>query len=84
MVRIPVIPGFNYTLNDADHFGQLFNQIGVTEVELLPFHQFGLKKYQDLGRKYALVNVKQLQADDLIDYAEHIRAHGVKVRVNGW
>ncbi|MCE2138568.1 glycyl-radical enzyme activating protein, partial [Streptococcus thermophilus] len=37
-----------------------------------------------LGRKYALVNVKQLQADDLIDYAEHIRAHGVKVRVNGW
>ncbi|MFD1419794.1 glycyl-radical enzyme activating protein [Lactiplantibacillus songbeiensis] len=84
MVRIPVIPGFNYTLADADHFGELFVKLGVPEVELLPFHQFGLKKYQDLGRKYELEDVKQLQAEDLVDYKQHIEQHGIKVRINGW
>lgn len=43
-IRIPIIPGFNYDLDDAVHFGELFNKIGITAVELLPFHQFGLKK----------------------------------------
>ncbi|VDG26243.1 glycyl-radical enzyme activating protein [Lactiplantibacillus mudanjiangensis] len=84
MVRIPVIPDFNYTLADADHFGELFVKLGVPEVELLPFHQFGLKKYQDLGREYALKDVKQLQAEDLVDYKKMIEKHGVKVRINGW
>jgi len=84
MVRIPVIPGFNYTLDDADHFGNLFVKLGVSEVELLPFHQFGLKKYQDLGRDYELKDVQQLQVEDLTEYAKAIEKHGIKVRVNGW
>ncbi|ANK58894.1 pyruvate formate lyase-activating protein [Loigolactobacillus backii] len=84
MVRIPVIPGFNYTLNDARHFGQLFNRIGITAVELLPFHQFGLKKYQDLGREYELKQVKQLQTDDLLEYQATLESFGVDTQINGW
>ncbi|KRN27966.1 formate acetyltransferase activating enzyme [Lactobacillus selangorensis] len=84
LVRIPVIPGFNYTLEDADHFGQLFTQMGIDKVELLPFHQFGLKKYQNLHREYALKDVKQLTADDLEDYKNIIASYGVGTTVNGW
>lgn len=84
LVRIPVIPGFNYSLDDARHFGDLFNQMGISKVELLPFHQFGLKKYEDLGRKYELKNVKQLQSADLVPFQKILISAGIKTNINGW
>ncbi|TLQ50439.1 glycyl-radical enzyme activating protein [Lacticaseibacillus casei] len=83
-VRIPVIPGFNYSDDDARHFGELFNRIHVPEVELLPFHQFGLKKYEDLHREYALKDVKQLQTSDLESFQEILQQAGIKATINGW
>lgn len=83
-VRIPVIPHFNYTAADAHKFGELFQHIGVTAVELLPFHQFGLKKYHDLQRDYALKNVSQLQSDDLLHYQTILADYGVTATINGW
>ena len=83
-IRIPVIPGFNYTDDDAKHFGELFKQLGVTEVELLPFHQFGLKKYADLNRTYQLKDVKQLQKDDLLSFQKILKDYHVTAKINGW
>lgn len=83
-IRIPVIPGFNYTEDDAKHFGELFKQLGVTEVELLPFHQFGLKKYADLNRTYQLKDVKQLQKDDLLSFQKILKDYHVTAKINGW
>lgn len=83
-VRIPVIPGFNYTLKDAAQFGRLFNKIGVNAVELLPFHQFGLKKYRDLNREYPLKKQAQLHAEDLVDYQKVLEQAGIRTTINGW
>lgn len=83
-LRIPVIPGFNYTTEDAWEFGRLFQRLGIKEVELLPFHQFGLKKYEDLNRPYELKDVAQLQAEDLIEYQKILEAAGLRVLINGW
>lgn len=83
-VRIPVIPGFNYSDDDAKHFGELFNRIHVPSVELLPFHQFGLKKYQDLHREYALKDVKQLTTDDLQSFQSILQEAGIRATINGW
>ncbi|GAF39988.1 formate acetyltransferase activating enzyme [Agrilactobacillus composti DSM 18527 = JCM 14202] len=83
-VRIPVIPGFNYSDTDAQHFAQLFNQLGINDVELLPFHQFGLKKYADLHRKYALADVKQLQTADLLSFQRILVQQGITAKINGW
>lgn len=83
-IRIPVIPGFNYTDNDAENFGKLFNKMGVDHVELLPFHQFGLKKYEELNRPYELKNVAQLTTDDLLDYQKILAKYHVQADINGW
>ncbi|WP_083483339.1 glycyl-radical enzyme activating protein [Loigolactobacillus bifermentans] len=83
-VRIPVIPGFNYSADDARHFGELFNKIHVPAVELLPFHQFGLKKYAELHREYALKDVKQLQVSDLENFQKILQEAGIDATVNGW
>jgi pyruvate formate lyase activating enzyme len=83
LVRIPVIPHFNETLADAEHFGKLFNEIGVTRVELLPFHQFGLKKYKELDREYTMKAVPQLHAEDLYEYKKVLNEADIAVKLDG-
>ncbi len=63
--RIPVIPGFNDGTDVARRFAALLNDVGAKRVQLLPFHQFGEKKYALLGRDYDLANVRPLHEEDL-------------------
>ena len=68
--RIPVIPGFNASLEDANGISDLLVNIGFKKVQLLPFHQFGEKKYTLLNRDYELKNKKALYPEDLQDYQQ--------------
>lgn len=72
-VRIPVIPGFNDAIADAEAYAQLFRRLGVKDVEPLPFHQFGERKYRELGLSYAYANVPQLHEEDICKYTEILR-----------
>ncbi len=68
IARIPVIPEFNTGLSTARHMAQMLADWGIREVHLLPFHQFGEKKYQQLGVPYEMEGVKQLHPEALGDY----------------
>lgn len=81
LVRIPIIPGFNNRIEDARGFSHLFKQMGVQKVELLPFHQFGEKKYEELNRDYQLKNIPQLHTEDLDDFKAVIQDAGISCQV---
>lgn len=81
-IRVPVIPGFNDTLEDAKKFADLFSDLGVTNIEILPFHQFGESKYEYLNREYELQDIKQLHKEDLVEYESIINSRGVEVFIN--
>lgn len=68
IIRIPVIPNINYSLEDAKGFCKLLKSINVKKINLLPFHQFGQKKYTLLNKPYAFHNIKQLHEEDLFEY----------------
>lgn len=68
IARIPVIPKFNFSFDAARGMAALLFDIGVRQVHLLPFHQFGEKKYEQLGLSYALRGVKQLHPEQLGAY----------------
>lgn len=68
LVRIPVIPGFNDSLDDAEGFVSKFKELGIDEVQLLPFHQFGEKKYDMMNKDYYYKGLKSLHQEDLLDY----------------
>lgn len=68
IVRIPVIPGVNSSLEDAQGFCYLLKAAGAKRINLLPFHQFGEKKYSILNRQYSFINIKPLHEEDLADY----------------
>ncbi|WP_427814865.1 glycyl-radical enzyme activating protein (plasmid) [Enterococcus sp. 22-H-5-01] len=65
IVRVPVIPGYNDGTANAQAFADLFNRLGITKIELLPFHQFGEKKYTSLDREYKMHDIPQLHSEDL-------------------
>ena len=81
MVRIPVIPGFNASPEDAEGFANLLASIGVECVQLLPFHQLGERKYSLLGRKYAHAGQPQLHREDLKQYQEIMLRHGLDAQL---
>lgn len=58
--RIPVIPGFNFSKKDAHEFVKLIKDLGIKEVNLLPFHKFGENKYKLLRRDYKYKDMKNL------------------------
>lgn len=81
LVRIPVIPDFNYSEEDAYEFAKLFKEIGVEKVELLPFHQYGKGKYEAYGISYEYSDKKALKDDDLAGMVEVFKNQGIKAFV---
>lgn len=68
--RIPVIPKFNDSLEDAKRFCEVLHDVGSNQCQLLPFHQFGENKYYLLNKKYAYENQPALHHEDLQDYLQ--------------
>jgi pyruvate formate lyase activating enzyme len=67
--RLPIIPGFNNSMSDYQaytaYLGQFVGKIDA--VDLLPFHSYGEKKYQLLGRmeSYQFQDVHSMEPKEL-------------------
>lgn len=76
--RIPVIPGFNNSQEDAAGFARALREANIYRCQLLPFHQFGENKYHLLDKKYDYEDIPSLHREDLQDYLQTFMSHGVK------
>lgn len=76
--RLPVIPGFNDSLEYVKGFAARLKEVGAARVQLLPFHQFGERKYDMLGRPYEMAHVKQLHPENLTDYQQAFVQEGIE------
>ena len=81
IIRIPIIPGVNNSLEDAHGFCDLLKEVGATTVNLLPFHQFGEKKYSLLNKEYKFMDVAQLHEEDLQTYKEIFIQNGFNCKI---
>jgi pyruvate formate lyase activating enzyme len=75
--RIPVIPGYNDSSADAEAFAGLLASLDLKTVQLLPFHQFGKKKYAALGAAYRYADSPILHPEDLQEYREIFIEKGI-------
>lgn len=82
--RIPVIPGFNTTPEAHRGFLELFNSIPPHDIELLPYHIYGEKKYKLLKHAYPGVDIPVEQAHPAaMVLADFLRNAGHTVSING-
>jgi len=67
--RLPMIPGFNNSPSDYEAYTQFLSKfVGkIDAVDLLPFHSYGEKKYELLGRQesYQFQNVHSMEGKEL-------------------
>ena len=83
IVRIPYVPGFN----DADaELEAICNHVGrlgrVERIEIMPYHRFGISKYDGLGRDYALRDLSPVNTQDLERLTTLLGSCGVEVRID--
>ena len=76
--RIPVIPGFNDSFEDARGMAARLHEVGLSEAQLLPFHQFGENKYHLLQKEYAYENVPSYHPEDLETYRRVFEECGIQ------
>jgi pyruvate formate lyase activating enzyme len=79
IIRVPLIPGFNDDAASLHGLGALLRELRFPEVEIMPYHAYGLSKYQALGRDYPL---GAPPPPDAALAAEVLQAYGLNVSVH--
>jgi pyruvate formate lyase activating enzyme len=82
IVRVPVIPGYNDTLENLTALAAFTAALpSVQTVELLPYHNYGSGKYARCCRAYALPDLPLPDLARMRELAAVIQAGGVACRV---
>ena len=64
-IRIPLIPDFNIDDISIHNICKALKEIGITKVDLLPFHRMGSGKYEALGKEYKYKNTELIDKETL-------------------
>jgi pyruvate formate lyase activating enzyme len=75
VIRTPVIPGFNDTVEDIREIaGFVSTQLsGVSGMELLPYHKLGRGKYRSMGLEYNLFGLETPKKDQMEELENVVR-----------
>ena len=63
--RVPVIPGLNDSEANIRATARFAAELGVGRVELLPYHQYGVNKYAQLGLVYELPQLREPESEHM-------------------
>lgn len=84
IVRIPLIPGINDDEGNIREIGEFVASLGgISEIDVLPYHDTGLAKYDRLGRVYGLQDVARPTPARVEEIAAVLQEHVATVSVGG-
>lgn len=67
-IRYVLVPGYSDFEEDIRAFGAHFMHYKhIERIELLPYHTFGVHKYESLGKKYLLKDVKEDRPERILE-----------------
>ena len=81
--RLPLIPGYTLDLINTDQVINFLHPFNLSEIHLLPFHQYGANKYQTLGMEYLLEDVPVPSKSEVESIRQHVAAQGYHVIIGG-
>ena len=83
VVRVAVIPDVNDSEEDLRQVASFLQSIGVHRLDLLPYHQTGLAKYQRLNRPYRLAGLAPPPVERMEQIAAGFERQGFTARIGG-
>ena len=78
IARIPVIPGYNDSETNITETAKFLKDIGLEEVNLLPYHRLGIGKYKIVGKRYPLKEIGVPSEDHLDHIKGLIESYGLR------
>jgi pyruvate formate lyase activating enzyme len=81
-VRYVLVPGFTDNYKDLHDWAEFIARFKMVErVDVLPFHQMGMHKWEEVWKNYQLKNVPTANSGD-VKRAENIfKSHGLNIQV---
>ena len=83
IARMPLIPGFTSSLENAKKNVEDIVGLGIARVDILPFHQLGANKYGALGLKYECEDLRQLSEKEIAAVEQICQNAGLKTVRHG-
>lgn len=84
IVRVPTIPGFNDSPEDIRDIARFAKrQMRVEEINLLPYHRYGMDKYEGLGREYLMGNILPPGEEHMEMLKRICEEEGLKAKIGG-
>jgi pyruvate formate lyase activating enzyme len=80
LIRLPLIPGFNDDSGNITALARFMKETGLPAIEILPYHEFGVSKYEALGKTYTLYRDKKPETRET---QEILTGYGLDVAVAG-
>ncbi len=66
VIRIPLIPGCNDSIENVLESARFVAGQGFRQIELMPYHSFGVSKYCQYGREYPLPDARTQPAETVV------------------
>ena len=76
--RMPIIPGFNDSIENIAATARFIRNIGKEEVNILPIHHLGSTKYELLGMKYTYKAIKPPTLEKMKEIKEIFEIYSIK------
>jgi len=84
IVRVPVIPGFNYSEEDIRQIVEFAKTLhDVKAIHLLPYHALGSNKYALLGREYEMDTLENMKKEAVSHLEKIVLEAGFESKVGG-
>lgn len=81
--RIPLIPGYTDTMDNILDIVTYLSDLGVKEVHILPFHQYGSSKYDYLAWEYTMKDVETLSKTEVATVQMVFETNGIVANIDG-
>lgn len=81
--RVPVIPGINDDVDNIEQTGKFLTDINISQVNILPYHNIAVDKYNRLSRTYELIDLEEPAEETMTEIARRLKEYGLSVKIGG-
>ena len=83
-IRLVIIPGVNDGMDDLKARMEFITELpAVKQVDLLPYHRYGVGKYARLGLDYPLGDLLEHSDEQIEELRSRVAAYGIPVTIGG-
>lgn len=83
IIRVPVIPGFNYEKKTILSIFDIAKKYGISNVNLLPYHSLGKNKWGQLHKPYTFEGLPMMDKKELEEYIGIGKEYGLQIKIGG-